>query len=694
MVKSIINPEKIDYKENKDIELDDIDYEATIYDYNLFGIPIEIALGREQHTYSRYNIVYFSIYLIINDEPKSKIAVFEIDSNQLIQSIDNDGDIDLLKGNIIPFITKEYLQQLINKNTAINKKNNELNQIDELEKKQMDKVVYDLTDNDADEPVADDIDVMKLKIPETYKVSEANTEADTILKEGIFIINQNTKPPEMLPEENEKDNKTEFKESSRNKWINNFMKNMDYNIIDNEGGGDCFFAVIRDAFKQIGKETTINKLRALLSKEATEDLYSNNRLLYVNYLAEIQDIEKEMKAIKKTSLDLKKRSELTTNKMEDKILLEEANKMIIAYKKLVSNKKETKELMKEFEYMKDVDNLEKFREKILTSEYWADTWAVSTLERLLNIKMIVLSKESYSAGELDSVLTCGQLNDSDLERQGQFIPDYYIMTAYTGQHFTLITYKNKGIFKFREVPYDIKVLIINKCMEKNSGPYYLIQDFRNLKTKIGLDANEGEPSEDEDEYLNKDLYEKDVVLSFHANANSSPKAGKGNGEKIPGSRMMEFNDLNIIPEWRKKLDDSWSAPFTVDGHRWNTVEHYLLGSQFKKGFPDFYLQFSVDSGSDISEDLVLARIAGGKTGKTKDRVLRDKKILVDNDFYEIGPNPRNIEERKIALNAKFTQNLDLKQVLLETKMAKLNHFIRGREPEKDELLMKLRKDLR
>ena len=46
--------------------------------------------------------------------------------------------------------------------------------------------------------------------------------------------------------------------------------------------------------------------------------------------------------------------------------------------------------------MKDITNLEKFREFMLTSSYWADTWAISTLERLLNVKVILLSEESYT----------------------------------------------------------------------------------------------------------------------------------------------------------------------------------------------------------------------------------------------------------------------------------------------------------
>ena len=123
------------------------------------------------------------------------------------------------------------------------------------------------------------------------------------------------------------------------------------------------------------------------------------------------------------------------------------------------------------------------------------------------------------------------------------------------------------------------------------------------------------------------------------------------------------------------------------------MEHYYLGSQFKNGFPDFYAKFSIDSDTEMSKDLALARIAGSKTGKTKDNVLRDRRITIDPDFYEIKENPRNKTERIVALVAKFEQNLDLKETLLDTKRAKLLHFVRGKEPEVDIELMKLRKEL-
>jgi predicted NAD-dependent protein-ADP-ribosyltransferase YbiA (DUF1768 family) len=267
------------------------------------------------------------------------------------------------------------------------------------------------------------------------------------------------------------------------------------------------------------------------------------------------------------------------------------------------------------------------------------------------------------------------------------------MTSYTGRHYKLITYKNKKMFKFQEIPYDVKVLIINKCMEKNSGIYYKIEDFCNMKTQLGLPTDCGKPESDEDEYLNKDLYDKDIVFRFYSNANKQPQAGKGAGENIPPSRLLEFSNLNnkknkTMVDWRKKLDDSWPVTIHVDNHKWKTVKHYCLGSQFKRGFPDFYLEFSLDSDSKISQDLDLAIIAGSESGKLESKILRKPEIIVDSD-YEI----RKDSDRKDALISKFSQNLDLKKLLLATQPARLDHFIRRNKSDPDEVLMTVRKEL-
>ena len=93
------------------------------------------------------------------------------------------------------------------------------------------------------------------------------------------------------------------------------------------------------------------------------------------------------------------------------------------------------------------------------------------------------------------------------------------------------------------------------------------------------------------------------------------------GYQLNCLKKMGFKDLNAISNWRRKLDDSYETPFIVDGLRWNTVSHYFLGSQFKKGFPDFYKEFSLDSNSEFSTNLIKARAAGSENGKLKDKLF-------------------------------------------------------------------------
>ena len=111
MVKSQILPDKINYNESRQIDEEDIGYASTRYENNDFIIPIEIAIGREKHTYSAHKVVYFSVYLIINNIIKDKIGIVEIDSDRFIDSLDEDGDFIIDNGNIIFFVDDKYANE-------------------------------------------------------------------------------------------------------------------------------------------------------------------------------------------------------------------------------------------------------------------------------------------------------------------------------------------------------------------------------------------------------------------------------------------------------------------------------------------------------------------------------------------------------------------------------------------------------
>jgi len=297
-----------------------------------------------------------------------------------------------------------------------------------------------------------------------------------------------------------------------------------------------------------------------------------------------------------------------------------------------------------------------------------------------------MSEDVYSQGDKLGVLQCGEVS-KEMQNTGAFSPEHYIITTLGNNHYRLVNYKNKGILAFSEVPYDLKVLVVNKCMERSAGPFYLVQDFRNFKTRLGLDADLGAPETYADkEGVDGSLFDESVVFSFYNRAAKAPKPGMGDGERIPESMKAQFVGLAKIVEWRKKLDDMWNeAVITIDGHKWSSVEHYVQGTKYKKGFPDVYLMFSLDSGSELASDVKQAK--GPAKGPHKG--LKEG-LRIDTD-YALG---RDEQERELALKAKFIDNLDMKHLLQSTGRALLIHKEGvGKEPTPDLALMKLRANL-
>lgn len=686
MVQSKISS-SVQYEEKRNIEEQDIGYESQMYEYTHNNKTFEIALGKQHYKENGF-ITYQYFYIVINEEPMCKIGVFEIKSNDYLNSLDKDGDMDLTKGNVLFFeFADKVIVDLLRK--YVPEPEYESSPEKENEKEDDEK------ENEKEKEEREQ-DVLDVKIP-SKQVSEERQRLDKILDDGLFIIDSTAKQPAALTEETIEDAdklKREFKAGAKNNWVENFMHNNHFGIVETDDNGDCFFATLREAFLQIGKKTTVQKLRAALAKEVTDDQFIEYRTLYLNTLNELQMIEKKLKDNKSTMQELKKRL-ANASKVDSPKIREEAKTLLQMDKDTMAMKLTMTDILKEFQFMNEIQNKEDFQKYIQKSSYWADTWAISTMERVLNVKVIILSEQSFHHDELDNVLQCGQLNDSYLEKQGHFSPEYYIITCYSGNHYELVTYKNKRIFKFSEVPYSIKSLIVNKCLERNSGPYYLIQEVRRFKESLGIDSDVGSPEEDEISTVTSelDLYDPTTVFVFHSKSDAKPLAGKGQNEKIDSSRIAEFGVLNkdkICKDWRRKLDDAWEAPFNVEGKRWNTVEHYVLGSQYKKGFPDFFHKFSLSSETDISKDLTMARAAASKSGKLKETVLRPKNIKPDLDYED---KERNKMERKTALTAKFSQNQDLLKVLKETKNAKLVHFLRGQPSMTDELLMQVRSEI-
>jgi predicted NAD-dependent protein-ADP-ribosyltransferase YbiA (DUF1768 family) len=679
MVLSKINSE-VSYPELKRVDSDDLKTEANLYQIEINGIDVIIAVGNSKNTFEDKNILFFPVYLVKSNNKVIQIGVYEIEATRFINYLDEENNLNIEKLNeplIYTFVTDSMLKKLRMepeislKNISESKKHAQAEESDS---------------EDEDEELSDD-DRARVVSAEEYEIPQE--------RKNIFVLTKGSRIPPMLPEENSKrakDNREKYHEDKNDIWVQKFMKNKYYDITDNEGGGDCFFAAIRDAFSNIAQHTTVQKLRKQIAEEATDEIFMSYKEQYDNARASLVEDTTKIKELALEYADIKEKFKQALDRNEQKLLSANSKKVKEEHDRLVNEKKVTAKMLDEYKFMKGIDNLDKFKKIIKSCDFWAETWAVSTMERVLNIKLIILSSEAYKSGDLVNVLQCGQLNDVILQNKGVFTPEFYIILDFTGNHYKVIGYKKKMILKFSEIPYDIKKMIADKCMERNAGPFALIPDFQRFKDEIEgrqkkKDVIDLEPKYDDlSEAKLRGLYDEDIVFHFYSKSNDKPLPGKGSGEKIPNDKLKEFTDLATIPQWRKKLSNFWVEPFALDNHQWSSVEHYYQGSKFKNSHPEFYLSFSLDSGTELSKNPELAKAAGGKSGKFKGELLRPKEVQLDSDFF----GKRHKQEMYDAQYAKFTQNEDLKRLLLATNNAKLTHHSRGSAPVLFEELMLIR----
>lgn len=617
----------IQYPETNTLDVDDLEFEAQLYQTHVLDRPMVIALGRPKYNYidqqdsSKKNVIYYPVYSIVRDKVYAQIGLYEIEMERQYEMLDQDGDMDVDKMNplrLYSFVTPDYLNAI--------------------------------TPNLDTSTVEDR--------PESFIPMSLQDEMEQSLKE--------TKA---------------YKKTSAKNWIERFMHNNNYSIIENEGGGECLFASIRDGLNTIGTMVTVKEMRDILAKECTEEVFQNYLFLYRTIQSNLYATIKEIKQYAKEYKEITRRIKATKDREVLLSLTKQAEGLKTSHTTAKQAYANEMEMSKEYQFMVGVDSLDAFISKIKTCDFWGDTWAISTLERALNIKFILFSSEQYTSKDMDNVILCGQLNDPILQKAGVFNPEHYILLEYSGSHYRVITYKNRGALSFKELSYDVKLKIMEKCMERLAGPFYIIPEFKEFMNTMKKRL----PSPDTSIMDN-------AVFQFYHKSADKPAPGKGVGEKIDNEASLDFVELKNIPHWRRKLDNTWISPFELDDHRWNSIEHYYQASKFKENNPHFYLKFALDANpnEDMSKDPFLAKEAGSKLGKHKGERLRPTELKIDPNFY----SGRHTVILKKALLAKFNQNPELKQTLMATKNALLNQFVKASEPKPYEELMEIRKELR
>ena len=659
MVNSKIN-KKINYLEENSVDLNDINYESEIYLGTLYNKNINFTVGSPMYDYIDLNVIYLYLYLVKKDEIIMKIGLYEF-SKETFEHLNVKDDIDITNQNPIIF---SYVKSFIMNNYQEN------------------DILYDKETNLPDDHSEDEEDFLE---------EEQDLEIDALPVAPKIKINKSLKndSTKLLKEQTKEESDTEifeYIEKKTDKWINKYLQSNKYDILDNEGGGDCFFAVLRDALKNTELEKykyiSVAKIRKKLSQEVDDEIFNNYKELSGYFMGGLKQTLQEINQSKKDHSLYKKQIGGVISSEEKDTILKTAKSNIQKLNDSVNKQKELKILNEEFKFMNNVNNIQDLKNVINTNNYWADIWAITNLERIFNVKFIIFSKEHFENDEMDNVIKCYDM-DKKIVESGKFEPEFYILVDYEQDvHYKLISYDknlNKSSFKFSEIPYRVKELFVEKCIELQNfkSNYLIIPDINNfieLKSDNDDQSIYKAKSKTElefDTFLNKtkDLeYDENVIIQFY-NKSMDKKVGEGTGETISKEykTLPNILKLNKIKSWRKKLDNSWIVEnLTIDSYNFSSVQHYIYALRFNN-IKEIFSKFIKDNPHPAGNDIEQAK-------KLYDSILKDKKSYDFNFISE--PEYEDIIEKNMekALYSKFNQNKELLEILKLTNNYKLNIY--------------------
>jgi ribA/ribD-fused uncharacterized protein len=149
----------------------------------------------------------------------------------------------------------------------------------------------------------------------------------------------------------------------------------------------------------------------------------------------------------------------------------------------------------------------------------------------------------------------------------------------------------------------------------------------------------------------------DTLCFYSGSSNTRP--GMGPNERV--CVLSRYKELEQIVNWRRKLSNFAVAPFVLDGKTWRTVEHYFQAQKLRLVDPELADTFTVESGSVL-----------GTEGNGVDAQKMRKARILTKELLEVWDKQKD-EVMALAWEAKFSQNPEMKKVLLATGDAELLH---------------------
>ena len=227
-------------------------------------------------------------------------------------------------------------------------------------------------------------------------------------------------------------------------------------------------------------------------------------------------------------------------------------------------------------------------------------------------------------------------------------------------------------------------------MEKGAGLYVLIPDFKAFANTNGVQTSTISKTSKYDSLVTSTTpksqdYSDSIIIQIYSKSKHE-KVGEGSGESIKPEmktlkNILELNNKKKYPEWRKKIDNDFLVSnLVIDGNNWSSVKHYMLGSRFKE-LVDLYSKFMKNGEVGANNEEALKLYNSNIVKKSVKTV-----ILNDEEFKKI---ESGLLEK--ALYSKFTQNDELREILLLTGEALINVFKQTKGAIQALELMKVRK---
>tara|TARA_B100001059_G_scaffold235994_1_gene284105 strand:+ start:6319 stop:8106 length:1788 start_codon:yes stop_codon:yes gene_type:complete len=590
MVHSKVSLQDVVYKEDPSIEMEDKSQELVQYTIPLFEYPKNtIALGKKCTRYEKKGIIYHNCYLITNDKG-IKIGVFEFPSHRYESYLDYDNPNEIMCSKLLP-----HLLLFSNAREQVQQSQHTLNAGTTL----------------------------------------GTLEPYTAAKLALPYVESMPFSLDMV--------KPDIQDSGHYLGIANISYSPKTNLVE------CLSKVLHKQINQTEKQT-VAYLNGILSDHISVSMFDTLKTMFTILDQKHQDNKIQLKEVKQRLLDNKtsiknihEQDELFQDKMED------IKTLTMQSQHIQANQKYIKTLLKDKEYLRKLDDLNAFKQFIKSGDYVCEPWTIEIFERLMNIKIILLSKD------LPQWLVCSRQSPFP-HNMSLFNPMYYVILEFTDNDYTAMQLNGISLLTFQSLPLIIKDLVMNRCLEQTEGLYANIPLFVKYKQfKLTKEQRQAIKEPLLDLEPDKDR----LVISDSLKKHDYPGT-------VPFERM-DFEhviDSQLVrdKQWREKLADNYMKPdgrFRLGERDWGSVNHYVTAQQLKE--KDFKKsdKLCLNSGSSLSK-------------KSIPYMLCD-----DNERYS-------------AEFAKFSQNPQLKDILLQTGDAELYMYVPGKSHTRLNSLEKVR----